>query len=157
MAPVSWLWSAPALWLLLGLALLLLELLGIDGDGLMLVGGVTALLLTVITGLLPLPPLLAVGLFVVVAAAGYGGLRRWSRQQREAALPSSASADHAVVISGFGSGESADAGQGRVRWQGQSWAAVNLDDQHTLAPGAQVMVMGRDGTRLQVLPEGDKT
>ena len=39
----------------------------------------------------------------------------------------------------------------RVRWQGQSWAADNLEPEQPLAPGTQVVVMGRAGTRLQVL------
>lgn len=164
MPPVSWLWSAPVLWLLLATAMLVLALLGLDTDGLILVGGIAALLLTLVTALAPLPPLLAMVLFVGVSAVGYGWLRRWSRRQQEAALPSSGSADHAEVISGFGSGETAgsrtagsriDCSQGRVRWQGQSWAAVNLDGSRLLQPGAQVVVMGRDGTRLQVLPDGD--
>ena len=157
MPPVPWLWSAPVLWLLLATALLVLALLGIDTDGLILVGGIAALLLTLATALAPLPPLLAMALFVGLSALGYGWLRRWSRRQGEAALPSSGSADHAEVISGFGSGEMAgaslDSSQGRVRWQGQSWAAVNLGGERQLHPGAQVVVMGRDGTRLQVMPE----
>jgi membrane protein implicated in regulation of membrane protease activity len=41
--------------------------------------------------------------------------------------------------------------RGRVRWQGQSWAADNLEPEQRLAPGAVVVVMGREGTRLQVL------
>ena len=150
MPTLAWLWSAPVLWLLVGVTLLSLALLGIDTDGLILIGGITALLLSLATGLLPLPPLLAMALFVGVSAAGYGWLRHWSGLQREAALPSSGHAERAEVISGFGSN-----GQGRVRWQGQSWAAVNLDDGRRLEPGAQVLVMGRDGTRLQVLPDPD--
>lgn len=43
-------------------------------------------------------------------------------------------------------------GEGRVRWQGQSWAAQNLAPDQLLPAGAQVTVMGREGTRLQVLP-----
>jgi membrane protein implicated in regulation of membrane protease activity len=43
-------------------------------------------------------------------------------------------------------------GQGRVLWQGQSWAAQNLDPERPLPAGASVTVMGREGTRLQVLP-----
>lgn len=155
MPPLPWLWSAPVLWLLLGTALLTLALLGIDTDGLILIGGITALLLTLATAVLPLPPLLTAALFVGVSAAGYGWLRRWSRRQREAALPSSSHAEHAEVISGFGSGDDPDCGHGRVRWQGQSWAADNLEGGRVLQPGAQVLVMGRDGTRLQVLPQSD--
>ncbi|MCS5705915.1 NfeD family protein [Synechococcus sp. FGCU-3] len=148
--PAPWLWSAPVLWLVLGTALITLALLGIDTDGLILVGGITALVLTLLTALAPLPPLLGVALFVLVAGAGYGWLRRWSRQQRTTALPSSSHAEQAEVISGFGED---DRESGRVLWQGQSWAAVNLKAGRLLEPGAQVLVMGRDGTHLQVLPK----
>jgi membrane protein implicated in regulation of membrane protease activity len=52
------------------------------------------------------------------------------------------------VIQGF------DAqGQGRVLWQGQSWAAQNLAPEREVPAGSTVTVMGREGTRLQVLPE----
>lgn len=153
-----WLWSPPMLWLLLGSILLGLALLGIDTDGLLLIGGLTSLLLTVATTLLPLPPFLAAVLFVGVSTAGYGWLRRWSRQQREAALPHSSQADLARVISGFSqSTGTARSGEGRVLWQGQSWAAINLDSSTPLAPGTVVQVMGRDGTRLQVMARDERT
>lgn len=150
MPAAPWLWPAPVLWLVLGAALLTLALLGIDTDGLILIGGITALLLTIATATLALPPLLAAALFVGISAVGYGWLRRWARRQREAALPQSSLAERAEVLSGF-SGSHA----GRVRWQGQSWAAVNLDPAKDLKPGMAVLVMGRDGTRLQVLPQED--
>ena len=42
-------------------------------------------------------------------------------------------------------------GLGRVRWQGLSWAAPNLDSAQALAIGQRVTVIGREGTRLQGL------
>jgi membrane protein implicated in regulation of membrane protease activity len=54
------------------------------------------------------------------------------------------------VISGFAA---SDSDRGRVRWQGQSWAAVNLEPTRTLHQGEAVLVMGRDGTTLQVIAE----
>ena len=36
-------------------------------------------------------------------------------------------------------------------WQGQSWAALNLDPAQGLAIGDRVTVLGREGTRLQVM------
>jgi membrane protein implicated in regulation of membrane protease activity len=42
-------------------------------------------------------------------------------------------------------------GLGRVRWQGQDWAALNGDSAQELAIGQRVTVMGREGTRLPVL------
>ena len=45
---------------------------------------------------------------------------------------------------------------GRVRWQGQSWSAVNLKGGQPLPPGSWVTVMGRAGNKLQVMePGGD--
>ena len=144
--------APPLLWLGLGLLLLTLALLGLDSDGLLLIGGLCALGLTLLTALLPLPPLLAAALFLGLAAAGYGWLRRWSGRQREAVLPSSERAERAQVISGFeGYGEGSGS-EGRVLWQGQSWAATNLESGRALPAGTTVRVMGRDGTHLQVLP-----
>jgi membrane protein implicated in regulation of membrane protease activity len=40
-----------------------------------------------------------------------------------------------------------------VRWQGQSWAAQNMDPRQPLSTGSRVSVLGREGTRLQVLPQ----
>ena len=41
--------------------------------------------------------------------------------------------------------------EGRVRWHGQSWAASSLDLDRDLEPGERVLVVGRDGTQLQVM------
>ena len=142
--------APPLLWFLSAAALLLLALLGADNDGLLLVSGLCGLLLTLVAIALPvLPPVAQVLLFVALVTAGYGLLRRWARLQRERSVPPSAAAETAEVISGF------DAeGRGRVRWQGQSWAALNLDPLQVLPPGSAVTVMGREGTCLQVLPRG---
>ena len=139
--------AAPVFWLILGGALLVLELVGLDTDGLITIGGVAALLLAAIVSLLPLPPLLQGLLFAALVTLGYAALRRWSARQGPRGIPPAAGADLAEVIEPF------DAeGQGRVRWQGQSWAAHNLDPDRTLPPGSRVVVMGREGTRLQVMP-----
>jgi len=142
---------APSLlWFATAAVLLLLTLFGVDNDGLLLVSGLAALLLTLAAILIPvLPPALQVILFAGLVVSGYALLRRWSRQQREGSLPISAAAERAEVISGFD-----EEGLGRVRWQGQSWAALNLAPETPLPMGTQVLVMGRDGTRLQVLPRG---
>lgn len=140
--------APPLLWFLSAMALLLLALLGADNDGLLLVAGLCGLLLTLVAIALPLlPPLAQVLLFVALVVMGYALLRRWARRQRERPVALSAAAERAEVISGF-----TPDGQGRVRWQGQSWAAVNLAPETALPAGSEVTVMGRDGTRLQVLP-----
>ncbi len=141
----------PLIWFLVGLALLAVEWLGAEFDG-VLAAAVAALGVSVLTALLPG---LAAGGQVLLFAAATSGLllvlQRWSRR-RARAIPASGSRDQATVISGF----AAESAEGRVRWQGQSWAATNLDPERSLAPGELVLVMGRDGNQLQVLRSGLK-
>ncbi len=136
------------LWLALAALLLVLVLVGADSDGLLLIAGLAALLLGLLSTALPVLPLAAqLLLFVSLVGVAYLGLRRWSAGRQARVIPPSSRAELAEVISPF------DAqGEGRVRWQGQSWAALNLAPDQTLPPGTQVTVMGREGTRLQVLP-----
>jgi membrane protein implicated in regulation of membrane protease activity len=137
------------IWLLLGLTLLLLELLGLEFDGL-LAGAVAALLVSVLGAVLPLAPLLQMAAFVLFTALLLGALHRWGGR-RERSIPPASSGDRATVISGF-----ADGREGRVLWQGQSWAATNLEDEQALSPGSEVAVLGREGTRLQVIPARER-
>jgi membrane protein implicated in regulation of membrane protease activity len=136
---------AALIWLLLGLGLVLLELLGLEFDGL-LAGAVAALLVSMLCAALPLAPLLQMGAFVLFTAVLLAALHRWGGR-RERGIPPASSGERAMVISGFSGGS-----EGRVLWQGQSWAATNLDNQHALRPGSAVSVLGREGTRLQVMP-----
>ena len=138
------------LWLLVGTALWLLVLLGVDSDGLLLVGGSTALLLGLRLTVLPLPVGVQAVLFLALVAASYGLVRRWlSRGRQATALMPSSRAEEAEVIDGF----AAD-GRGRVRWQGQSWAARSLEAASPLIAGQRVTVMGREGNCLQVMARG---
>jgi membrane protein implicated in regulation of membrane protease activity len=139
--------APPLLWLILASLALVLVVLGADTDGLLLVLGLSGLVLVLATSLAPaLPTLGQLCLFVVLSGTGYWFLRRWSSSQGARAIAPSASADQAEVIAPFDG-----AGFGRVRWQGQSWAALNLDPAQGLAIGDRVTVLGREGTRLQVL------
>jgi hypothetical protein len=139
--------APPLLWLILASLALVLVVLGADRDGLLLVLGLSGLLLVLATSLAPAVPTLGqLLLFGVLSSTGYWVLRRWSSSQGARAIAPAALADQAEVIAAF------DAeGLGRVRWQGQSWAALNLDPTQTLAIGNRVTVLGREGTRLQVL------
>jgi hypothetical protein len=139
--------TPPLIWLIVGAVLLLLALTGFDSDGLLLIAGLSGLVLTLASVLLALPVAWQVVLFGALVGLGYGWLRRWDRRQRDRALHASPRAEWAEVIEAFTA-----TGAGRVRWQGQSWAAVNLEPGQALAVGAAVRVMGRDGTSLQVLP-----
>jgi inner membrane protein len=138
----------PLIWLAGGGVLLLLELIFPSVDGL-LIGGVAALLLSAVTALLPLAAGLQLILFSLLFLGGYAGLRRWSLRGRSTPdVLSEPGAERAEVIQAF------DArGRGRVRWQGQSWAAELMEPsgQSGPRPGEDVTVMGRSGNRLQVL------
>jgi membrane protein implicated in regulation of membrane protease activity len=139
--------SPPTLWLILGITLLLLSLAGLDSDGLLFLGGTASLLLAVLAALLPLAPGVQILIGLALLTAGAVALRRWAGRSQERSIPPGANAGRAQVIVAFDS-----EGQGRVLWQGQSWAAQNLDPERPLPAGASVTVMGREGTRLQVLP-----
>jgi len=138
----------PLLWLGLGGLLLTVVLIGLDSDGLLLVGGLAALLLVLLSSALPqvaaAPQLL---LFAALVGVACTLVRRWSRHHGERAIPPAAGAELAEVITPFDL-----EGAGRVRWQGQSWAARNLEPSRLLPFGSAVTVMGREGNRLQVLP-----
>ena len=141
----------PHLWLGLAGLLLAAVLIGLDSDGLLLVGGLAALLLALLSGSAPLLPLAGqLLIFAALVGVAYGLVRRWSMDRGERAIPPAAGAELAEVIAAFDK-----RGEGRVRWQGQSWAARNLEPARPLARGSTVLVMGREGTRLQVLPHGD--
>ena len=43
-------------------------------------------------------------------------------------------------------------GEGYVSWHSQSWAAASIDLERPLLAGELVIIIGHDGTRLQVLP-----
>ena len=144
--------AMPLFWLILSGVLLLLEVLGIDGDGLLFVAALAGLPLTLVAALSPLPPAAQVLLWAALVAAGSLALRRWLARGGERAIPPAAGAEQAEVIAPF-----SREGQGRVRWQGQSWAADNLEPERPLPPGSLVTVMGREGTRLQVLPLSRRT
>jgi membrane protein implicated in regulation of membrane protease activity len=141
----------PLLWLGLAGLLLTAVLIGVDNDGLLLVGGLAGLVLALLSGSAPLLP---VGgqllVFAALVAVAYSLVRRWSMARGERAIPPAAGAELAEVITAFD-----QRGEGRVRWQGQSWAARNLEPARPLISGSAVIVMGREGTRLQVLPHGE--
>ena len=132
-------------WLLIGLVLLTIEWLGASFDGL-LPAAVAALLISVLSAVVPLALLPQLLLFGLLTGGLLLAIRRWSKSQRERTIPISPAAERATVIGGFDKEQG-----GRVRWQGQSWAADNLEPDQALAPGDEVVVMGRDGTKLQVL------
>ena len=134
------------LWFALALALLAVAWLGADLDA-VLAAALAALALSLLSAAAPALALpLQLLLFAGATLALLLGLRRWSRR-RNPAIPAAGSSDRAQVISGFGT----DGEAGRVRWQGQSWGARNLEPGQALAPGTSVVVMGREGNQLLIL------
>jgi membrane protein implicated in regulation of membrane protease activity len=114
-------------------------------DGLM-VAALAALLLSLLTALNSLPLLVQILLFLVLTVVGTVWLSRWSARRNPRPGQERQREDLAEVISAIPPG-----GEGRVRWHGQSWAASSLDLDQAISNGDQVLVVGRDGTQLQVI------
>ncbi len=142
---MSSLWI-PLIWLLVAGSLLGIELVSPSFDGLMF-AAIAGLTVSVLTALLPLPIWLQISLFVVMTVLGTLWLTRWSAQRTPRTGRRRLREDTAEVLDAIAPG-----GEGRVRWHGQSWAAHSLDVETLLRPGDQVLVTGRDGNKLQVLP-----
>ncbi len=137
---------APLIWLAAAGLLFLVEL-SVPGFGGFAIAAVAALVLSALTAVVTAPPTVQILLFVLLSLVGGVAVWRWSsrhRQQLERIAPAS---DRAEVITGFDG-----RGQGRVRWQGQSWAAEMLESGAALQPGDPVVVMRRVGTHLEVVP-----
>ena len=133
------------IWLGLVLVLLLLTLVGVDLDGL-LEALLAALALAVLTGFVPsTAPVAQIVLFVVLGLLLFAALRIGRKPQ-----PGSGDAAHdlgtAVVLSAEAQPE-----RWRVRWRGQSWAALNSDPTIPLQVDEEVFVVERQGTCLQVI------
>ena len=107
---------------------------------------IAALMVSAVTALGPLPLALQLSAFVIITVAGTLWLMRWSAHRNPDPISQRQRQDLAEVISAFPQG-----GEGRVRWRGQSWAAASLELERALADGEKVLVIGRDGTQLQVM------
>ncbi|MEB3201766.1 MAG: NfeD family protein [Synechococcus sp.] len=137
-------------WFVVAAALLGAGWLGVDSDGL-LPAVLAALGMSILSAATAGMGLLAqLAMFAALTLALLPLLQGWSRRRQTRAIPPGGSSDRASVISGFTIKE----GSGRVRWQGQSWAATNLEPDQPLQTGDAVVVMGREGHRLLVV--GDK-
>ncbi len=137
-------------WFVVAAALLGAGWLGVDSDGL-LPAVLAALGMSILSAATAGLGLLAqLAMFAALTLALLPLLQGWSRRRQTRAIPPGGSSDRASVISGFTIKE----GSGRVRWQGQSWAATNLEPDQPLQTGDAVVVMGREGNRLLVV--GDK-
>ena len=139
------LWS-PLIWLLVAGVLLVVELVQPSFDGLMF-AVFAGLVVSVLTALLPLQVWIQIILFSVITVLGTLWLSRWSAQRNPRPGRRRLKDNTAEVLGTIEPG-----GEGRVRWQGQSWAASSLDVEAPLQAGERVLVIRREGTQLQVLP-----
>ena len=142
---MSLLWS-PLIWLLVAGVLLVVELVQPSFDGLMF-GVFAGLVVSVLTAFLPLQVWLQILLFSVITVLGTLWLSRWSARRNPRPGRRRLKEDTAEVLATIQPG-----GEGRVRWHGQSWAASSLDVETPLQAGDRVLVISREGNRLQVLP-----
>ena len=141
--PSTWM---PLIWLVLAVLLLVLVLAQPSVDSLIF-AALGALLVSILSGIVVIPALLQILLFAGTSLAGSLWLNRWSRRRNPSAAALRQSQDLAEVISPICAG-----GEGRVRWQAQSWSAISIDKKTTLEAGDRVLVIGRGETRLHVLP-----
>ena len=135
----------PLIWLAVAAVLLTLELSQPSFDGLMF-AAIAALLVSAVTAIGPLPVVLQLSAFIVITVVGTVWLMRWSAHRNPDPDSQRQRQDLAEVISPIPHG-----GEGRVRWHGQSWAAASLELERPLTDGEKVLVVGRDGTQLQVM------
>lgn len=132
-------------WLGLVLILLLLALAGVDLDGL-LEALLAALVLAALAGFVPSTSLAAqILLFIVLGLLLFAALRIGRKSQADRG-DTTHDLGTAVVLSAEAQPE-----RWRVRWRGQSWAAVNSDPTILLALNEEVFVVGRQSTCLQVV------
>ena len=133
------------IWLSLVLVLLLLTLVGVDLDGL-LEALLAALALAVLTGFVPsTAPVAQIVLFVVLGLLLFAALRI-GRKPQSGGGDAAHDLGTAVVLSAEAQPE-----RWRVRWRGQSWAALNSDPTIPLQVDEEVFVVERQGTCLQVI------
>jgi membrane protein implicated in regulation of membrane protease activity len=132
------------IWLIIGIALCVIELL-VPLPTFLIAGamGLAALIVAAIALLLPVPALQIV-LWMVIAGLLAFGSRRFipkdSVQLREAG--------QGITITEIPAGKS-----GRVQHEGVSWKAVCDDPKISIEAHQQVIVLRRQGTTLVVVPE----
>lgn len=136
----------PLIWLAVAGLLLAIELAQPSFDGLMF-AALGALLVSILTAITPMPLILQMIFFLLITVLGTLWLTRWSARRNPSPGGLRQREDIAQVLTPIKAG-----GEGRVRWHGQSWAASSIDLETPLNAGDQVVVMGREGTQLQVLP-----
>ncbi|KZR62719.1 MULTISPECIES: NfeD family protein [Prochlorococcus] len=136
----------PLIWLAVAGLLLAIELAQPSFDGLMF-AALGALVVSILTAITPMPLILQMIFFLLITVLGTLWLTRWSARRNPSPGGLRQREDIAQVLTPINAG-----GDGRVRWHGQSWAASSIDLETPINAGDHVVVMGREGTQLQVLP-----
>ncbi len=129
------------IWLIVGAGLCLVEFV-LPTAFIAFVMGVSALLVAAIAHLLPLG--VQVGLWVILSISLILVSRRFINRRPALKLD----ATEAETLTEIRPGE-----VGRVRYEGNSWAARCESSQFEIPAGRRVYVVGRKGTTLIVMPE----
>ena len=133
-------------WLGLVLILLALTLVGVDLD-VLLAALAAALVMVALTGLIPSMSLAAqIILFVLLGLLVFAALLIGNRNSQAGRGDVADDLGTAVVLSAEAQPE-----RWRVRWRGQSWAAVNSDPTIPLALDEEVFVVACESTCLRVI------
>ncbi|PSB26750.1 NfeD family protein [Stenomitos frigidus] len=133
--------SPTVIWLLVGAILCLVELI-VPTAFIAFVMGVSALVVAAASTVIPLG--LQVVLWMVLSLALVLYSRRLVRQKATRKLDATEAETMTEILPGK---------IGRVRYEGNSWAARCEDHTLTIAPNQKVYVVSRKGTTLSVMPE----
>ncbi|MBW4690561.1 MAG: NfeD family protein [Lyngbya sp. HA4199-MV5] len=129
------------IWLIVGTVLCLVEFI-VPTAFVACVMGISALIVAAVSPVLPLG--LQVALWMVLSLALVFYSRRLIRQKEARKFD----ATEAETLTEIAPGK-----LGRVRYEGNSWAARCEDHDVTIAPNQKVYVIARKGTTLIVMPE----
>ena len=136
--------SLAIFWILLGVVLCVMELM-VPTAFLESALGVSAIAVGLLTMLLPIAFSWQVALWMVLSLMMFWALRRFSPRRQPPALMD---ATEARTITSIPPGQS-----GRVIYEGNSWPACCSDRELAIATNQTVIVVGRQGNTLIVMPE----
>lgn len=131
-------------WILLGVVLCVMELM-IPSAFLESALGVSAIIVGLFTMALPVAFSWQVALWMLLSLLMFWALRRFSPRNQPPALMD---ATEARTITSIPPGQS-----GRVMYEGNSWPACCSDREIAIATNQTVIVVGRQGNTLIVMPE----
>ncbi|TAD77671.1 MAG: NfeD family protein [Oscillatoriales cyanobacterium] len=130
------------LWLWLGAGLCLAELV-VPTAFVAAVMGLSALIVALVSMVLPSPPL-QVALWMLLSVAAIRAARQW--------VDRPGPKHYWDAIEGRTLTDIVPGHQGRVLYEGQSWAARCGDPHQAIAAATPVYVVGRQGTTLWIMP-----